>query len=57
MERTVSASTSYSNKAHAVGKVVNIRAEKKVKKNGATCKAPGLDFIPVLLKLAMEYKL
>ena len=43
---TVSASTSDTYKAHAVGKVVNIRAEEKVKKNGATCKAYGLEFTP-----------
>lgn len=46
---TVSASTSDSDKAHAVGKVVNIPAEEKVEKNGATCEASGLEFIPFVL--------
>ena len=41
---TVSASTSDTYKTHEVGKVINIRAQDKVKKNAATCTAYGLEF-------------
>ena len=44
---TVSASTSDTYKPHAVGKVVNIGAEEKVKKNGVTCKLDSLEFTPL----------
>ena len=46
---TVSMSTSDTYKAHAVVKDVNIRAEEKVKKSEATCKAYGLEITPIVL--------
>ena len=49
MDVTVSASTCDTYKTHAVGKVVNIRAAEKVKKNGATCRAYSLGFTPFVL--------